>query len=287
MKQTVKAGLLFLCVFLIFGCSRKGLEPPKPAPYAAEESAVTADAAPAPQMMKARAAGASNAGTALADKKIVYRANLTIETTDLVGARDKVLSFMEEEKGILEYNEQNEQRFYFSIKIPAEQLTSFLDEIKAVGRVTYSSISSEDVTEQYIDTETRLESQKALLEKYRSYLPQAQDLKEILEVERQINTVTSELEQWEGRMKRLEKEIAYSSVTVNLRLPSYADKPDSSETMKELFLGIGKNLKIAFAYIGLGLIYGIAVGGPFLAAGLLIYFCIRAAKQKRKKKNRG
>lgn len=282
MKRFVKAGLFFLCIFIIFGCSRKAAET-SGAVYAAEEGAVTADAAPALQMKTARVAGASNAGTALADKKIVYRANLTIETTDLVGARDKVLSFMEEEKGILEYNEQNEQRFYFSIKIPAEQLTSFLDEIKAVGRVTYSSISSEDVTEQYIDTETRLESQKALLEKYRSYLPQAQDLKEILEVERQINTVTSELEQWEGRMKRLEKEIAYSSVTVNLRLPSYADKPDSSETMKELFLGIGKNLKIAFAYIGLGLIYGIAVGGPFLAA-LVIVLIVRAAKKKRRKK---
>lgn len=243
-----------------------------------------ADAAPAPQMMKARAAGASNAAAPVQDKKIVYRANLTIETADLVGARDKVLSFMEEGKGILEYNEQNEHRFYLSIKIPADGLTAFLDEVKAVGRVTYSSISSEDVTEQYIDTETRLASKRALLEKYRSYLPQAADLKEIMEVERQINTVTTELEQWESRMKRLEKEIAYSSVTVNLQLPSYVDKPDSSQTLKEKFLGIGKNLKVAFAYIGLGLIYGIAVGGPFILAALVIVLIVHAAKKKHKKK---
>lgn len=284
MKQTVKAGLLCLCAFLIFGCSQKAAEDAGSRSYAAEERAVTADAAPAPQMMKARANGVSGSVSPIQDKKIVYRANLTIETPDLVGARDKVLSFMEEGKGILEYNEQNEQRFYFSIRIPADGLTAFLDEVKAVGRVTYSSVSSEDVTEQYIDTETRLASKRALLEKYRSYLPQAADLKEIMEVERQINTVTSELEQWESRMKRLEKEIAYSSVTVNLQLPSYVDKPDSSQTLKESFLAIGKNLKTAFAYIGLGLIYGVAVGGPFLIAALLIFLCVRTVKRKRKRK---
>ena len=284
MKQTVKAGLFFLCFFLIFGCTQKTAEGSGNGTYAAEESAVMADAAPVPQMMKARTSGSANMTAPVQDKKIVYRANLTIETTDLVGARDKVLSFMEEEKGILEYNEQNEQRFYFSIKVPADQLTSFLDEVKAVGRVTYSSITSEDVTEQYIDTETRLAAKRALLEKYRSYLPQAADLKEIMEVERQINTVTSEIEQWEGRMKRLEKEIAYSSVTVNLQLPSYADRPDSSETLKELFLGIGKTQNMACANLGLGLLDGVAVGGPFLAAALLIKLCVRTAKRKRKRK---
>ena len=86
------------------------------------------------------------------------------------------------------------------------------------------------------------------------------------------------------RMKRLEKEIAYSSVTVNLQLPSYVDKPDSSQTLKEKFLGIGKNLKVAFAYIGLGLIYGIAVGGPFILAALVIVLIVHAAKKKHKKK---
>lgn len=285
MNNTLKF-LLLVLPMLLFSCLQKAQDSGNLYAESEEAGIVTADAAP---MMKARSLSGQGSGNSLPvqDKKIVYRADLTIETTDLVGARDKVLAFMDEGKGILEFNEQNEQRFYLSIKIPAEGLTEFLDEIKAVGRVTYSSISSEDVTEQYIDAETRLATKRALLEKYRSYLPQAADLKEIMEVERQINTVTSELEQWESRMKRLEKEIAYSSVTVNLLLPSYIDKPDASQTLKEMFLGIGKNLRIAFAYIGLGLIYFAAVCGPFIVLGLLIALSIRSVRHKRRKKKNG
>ena len=204
----------------------------------------------------------------------------------MVGTREKILDLTESENGILEYNEQNERQFYLSLKIPAEKFEEFLNEAKAVGRVIYSSISANDVTEQYIDTETRLASKRALLEKYQSYLPQAKDLKEILEVEAQINSVTTELEQWEGRLQRLEKEVAYSSVSVRLKLPTYVEKEDDAKTIADLFLSIGKNLRIAFAYIALGLIYVAAVGGPFIAAVVIIALCIRIARRKKRGKTK-
>ena len=235
-------------------------------------------------MMKAMRS--ANQSDAVPERKIVYRADLTIETTDLVGTREKILNLMETENGILEYNEQNEQQFYLSLKIPAEKFEEFLNEAKAVGRVIYSSISANDVTEQYIDTETRLASKRALLEKYQSYLPQAKDLKEILEVEAQINSVTTELEQWEGRLQRLEKEVAYSSVSVRLKLPTYVEKEDDAKTIADLFLSIGKNLRIAFAYIALGLIYIAAVGGPFIAAVVIIALCIRIVRRKKRGKTK-
>lgn len=251
-----------------------------------EESAAgfAADTAAAAPMMKA--ARSLNQAAAGVERKIVYRADLTIETTDLVGTREKILDLTESENGILEYNEQNERQFYLSLKIPAEKFEEFLDEAKTVGRVIYSSVSANDVTEQYIDTETRLASKRALLEKYQSYLPQAKDLKEILEVEAQINSVTTELEQWEGRLQRLEKEIAYSSVSVRLKLPAYIGKEDEAKTLSDLFLSIGKNLRTAFAYIALGLIYIAAVGGPFVAAAVVVALCVKAARRKKRRKTK-
>ena len=249
-----------------------------------EESAAgfAADTAAAAPMMKA--ARSLNQAAAGVERKIVYRADLTIETTDLVGTREKILDLTESENGILEYNEQNERQFYLSLKIPAEKFEEFLDEAKTVGRVIYSSVSANDVTEQYIDTETRLASKRALLEKYQSYLPQAKDLKEILEVEAQINSVTTELEQWEGRLQR--KEIAYSSVSVRLKLPAYIGKEDETKTLSDLFLSIGKNLRTAFAYIALGLIYIAAVGGPFIAAAVVVALCVKAARRKKRRKTK-
>lgn len=283
MNGFLRKAIVIAAVGAFLSCSAAGQTETESAVAEEYSAGFAADAAAAPMMKAMRSANQSDA---VPERKIVYRADLTIETTDLVGTREKILNLMETENGILEYNEQNEQQFYLSLKIPAEKFEEFLNEAKAVGRVIYSSISANDVTEQYIDTETRLASKRALLEKYQSYLPQAKDLKEILEVEAQINSVTTELEQWEGRLQRLEKEVAYSSVSVRLKLPTYVEKEDDAKTIADLFLSIGKNLRIAFAYIALGLIYVAAVGGPFIAAVVIIALCIRIVRRKKREKTK-
>ena len=283
MNGFLRKAIVIAAVGAFLSCSAAGQTETESAVAEEYSAGFAADAAAAPMMKAMRSANQSDA---VPERKIVYRADLTIETTDLVGTREKILNLMETENGILEYNEQNEQQFYLSLKIPAEKFEEFLNEAKAVGRVIYSSILANDVTEQYIDTETRLASKRALLEKYQSYLPQAKDLKEILEVEAQINSVTTELEQWEGRLQRLEKEVAYSSVSVRLKLPTYVEKEDDVKTIADLFLSIGKNLRIAFAYIALGLIYIAAVGGPFIAAVVIIALCIRIVRRKRRGKTK-
>lgn len=283
MNGFLRKAIVIAAVGAFLSCSAAGQTETESAVAEEYSAGFAADAAAAPMMKAMRSANQSDA---VPERKIVYRADLTIETTDLVGTREKIINLMETENGILEYNEQNEQQFYLSLKIPAEKFEEFLNEAKAVGRVIYSSISANDVTEQYIDTETRLASKRALLEKYQSYLPQAKDLKEILEVEAQINSVTTELEQWEGRLQRLEKEVAYSSVSVRLKLPTYVEKEDDAKTIADLFLSIGKNLRIAFAYIALGLIYIAAVGGPFIAAVVIIALCIRIVRRKKRGKTK-
>ena len=283
MNGFLRKAIVIAAVGAFLSCSAAGQTETESAVAEEYSAGFAADAAAAPMMKAMRSANQSDA---VPERKIVYRADLTIETTDLVGTREKILDLTESENGILEYNEQNEQQFYLSLKIPAEKFEEFLNEAKAVGRVIYSSISANDVTEQYIDTETRLASKRALLEKYQSYLPQAKDLKEILEVEAQINSVTTELEQWEGRLQRLEKEVAYSSVSVRLKLPTYVEKEDDAKTIADLFLSIGKNLRIAFAYIALGLIYIAAVGGPFIAAVVIIALCIRIVRRKKRGKTK-
>lgn len=283
MNGFLRKAIVIAAVGAFLSCSVAGQTETESAVAEEYSAGFAADAAAVPMMKAMRSANQSDA---VPERKIVYRADLTIETTDLVGTREKILNLMETENGILEYNEQNEQQFYLSLKIPAEKFEEFLNEAKAVGRVIYSSISANDVTEQYIDTETRLASKRALLEKYQSYLPQAKDLKEILEVEAQINSVTTELEQWEGRLQRLEKEVAYSSVSVRLKLPTYVEKEDDAKTIADLFLSIGKNLRIAFAYIALGLIYIAAVGGPFIAVVVIIALCIRIVRRKKRRKTK-
>ena len=86
-------------ILTVSGCSaagRFGSEGGVTEESAAEFAADTAAAAP---MMKA--ARSLNQAADGVERKIVYRADLTIETTDLVGTREKILDLTESENGIL------------------------------------------------------------------------------------------------------------------------------------------------------------------------------------------
>lgn len=280
MKGLFKGILFFVIFTLISSCivqdgKFKGA-------FSTTEESVAMDAAPV--TMKGRSFNSNSSIQVPTEKKMVYRAQLTIETTDLVGSRDKIFGLLDEKKGLLDHNDQNEERFQLNLKIPAEEFTPFIDEVKAIGRILNSSITATDVTEQYIDTESRIQSKRALLEKYQSYLPQAKDLNEIMEVERQINNATAELEQWEGRMKRLENDIQYSQITIFLQLPEYETKESVKEILDRIYPNIGHNLGVVFTFIGLGIIYIVAVAGPFVLVSLLILGIVKLIKKKKRKK---
>ena len=122
MNGFLRKAIVIAAVGAFLSCSAAGQTETESAVAEEYSAGFAADAAAAPMMKAMRSANQSDA---VPERKIVYRADLTIETTDLVGTREKILNLMETENGILEYNEQNEQQFYLSLKIPAEKFEEF------------------------------------------------------------------------------------------------------------------------------------------------------------------
>jgi hypothetical protein len=119
-----------------------------------------------------------------------------------------------------------------TIRVKSEHFTSLMEELKGQGEfVKNVSVSSDDVTEQYIDVTSRLKTKKEVRERYVDILKnKTGKISEVLEAEEAIRKITEEIEAKEGQLRYLEDKIKYS--TINLRIyekVTFRDEPDSYE----------------------------------------------------------
>src|SRR5919202_523761 len=106
-------------------------------------------------------------------------------------------------------------------RVPAAQFDAAMKEIRAVGsRVTAEKITGQDVTEEYIDLEARLRTQRALEAQLLDITKQARQVSDAITVERELTNVRTEIERVEGRRRFLENQSSLSTINVTLRPPA-------------------------------------------------------------------
>ncbi|NJM93887.1 MAG: DUF4349 domain-containing protein [Cytophagales bacterium] len=121
-----------------------------------------------------------------------------------------------------------EIRYQLSIKVPATAYDSLylgLSTLAAHLDHRYSNV--EDVTERYYDLKTRIRNKKALEQRYLDLLNKAVVMKDMLEIEAQLNQVRTEVEQLEGQFNYLSQQVAFSTIQLSFYevLPYAYDKP--------------------------------------------------------------
>jgi hypothetical protein len=101
-----------------------------------------------------------------------------------------------------------------TIRVPRGAFDEAIRRIGLTGDVVHKEISAEDVTDKYVDMESRLRNAKAMRDRLQDLLQRAQ-VKEALEIQVQLGKVTEEIEVLEGQLKLMRDKIAYSSIAVN------------------------------------------------------------------------
>jgi hypothetical protein len=105
-------------------------------------------------------------------------------------------------------------------RVPSNEFGSALEEIKKLaGNIPEARITSEDVTEDFIDLEARIKTQKALELQFLEIMKQATEVADALEVQRQLAEVRTDIEKLEGRKRFLENRSSLSTITVNIQAP--------------------------------------------------------------------
>jgi hypothetical protein len=165
-----------------------------------------------------------------ADRKIIRNADITIEVPSTTNAQHEVTSIAEAHGGFVVTSEAKQREsndpaqrtldIKLVVRIPSNQFGRAFDEIKKLaGNTPAEQVTSQDVTEDFIDLEARIKTQKALEVQFLEIMRQAHKIEDALEVQRQIAEVRTEIEKLEGRKRFLENRSSLSTINVNIQTP--------------------------------------------------------------------
>jgi len=165
-----------------------------------------------------------------ADRKIIRNANLTMEVNSTIDSQHKVASIAESHGGFVVTSESKQRDnsdpnkrtldIKLVVRVPADRFGAALDAIRGLANnLREENVTGQDVTEEFIDLEARIRTQKALELQFLEIMKQARKVEDALEVQRQIADVRTEIEKLEGRKRFLENRASLSTITVNLEAP--------------------------------------------------------------------
>lgn len=193
------------------------------------------------------------------DKKIIKNATLQLEVKEgnnfYALLREKVKNL----GGYIAQEEQTETAYKMEntlvIKVPVDQFDNALVQLsEKAEKVHERKISSQDVTTEFVDTRSRMESKKQVRLRYLDLLKQARNMEEILQVQSEINGIQEEIESAAGRVEYLGHAAAYSTINLTYfqvlnasaadnSTPSYGKRillsfKEGGAWLSELFIGL-------------------------------------------------
>lgn len=108
------------------------------------------------------------------------------------------------------------------IRMSPEKFEEIFAALKAVGRVESENVKAADVTAEYVDTEARIHSLKITEERLRELIANksfVDKIASLLEVERELNRVRTEIEKFEGQLRLMADRVALSTIVLTIREP--------------------------------------------------------------------
>ncbi|MCG2610418.1 DUF4349 domain-containing protein [Flavobacterium sp. SM15] len=168
--------------------------------------------------------------------KIIRTATLRFETPDLNASFYSIQKEILKHKATIQNDDsgKNYESAYrnITVRIPSASFEVFIAAIsQGVKHFDRKEISAQDVTEEYIDVQARLNAKRVLEKRYFELLNKATKVSEMLEIEKELSAIREEIEAKEGRLKYLQNQVSLSTV----HLEMYTNNPSESGAMVSYF----------------------------------------------------
>ncbi len=260
-----------------------------------ESFSLQADTEPELRSMLAMTAGAgADTGAAMKsrnmteEKKIIRNARLTIQTQRFDWSLDTLKRACEQQGGWIESSSESLnsstglRTASLTLRIPQNELDAYLDGAEALGRITSRSESAEDVTASYQDTQARLDTQLALMERLQALITASADLSDLLALESQIADTQYQIDNLTRSLNRTDRQVAYSTVTVALREEKTVELTDDTVTFGERLLSAVQVGAQAFVgFLGDAVVFLVAAL-PFIVIVGVIALIVIVIKRRKK-----
>lgn len=105
---------------------------------------------------------------------------------------------------------------YLQVKIESIHFESFMDYAKDLGRIKNTNVSSNDITNQYRDTVSRIKNLEITQQRLRDLLKESQSVEETLQIERELTRIRGQLDQLEGNIKNWDRLSQFSTINIHL-----------------------------------------------------------------------
>jgi hypothetical protein len=317
MKKKIKAVCLLgmACIILIAACApapskstvlKEQAAAPMPAeialpPVEAPVSQVEADVANS-------VSGALNSGAPANGQKIIKNAEIDLLVKDTDIAIDRITQIVGDVRGYIvsskswfeTINGENMKSATITLGVPVDEFELVLRRLREIAiQVNNETASGQDVSEEYVNLQSNLDSLRATRERIKSFLDKATTVEEALKVNDQLLSIDKQIDEITGRMNYLSAKASFSSITITLHpkveektpTPTYTPTPTSTPTPWNpgtTFNKAGRSL--GSAYRGLGtmaiwlFVVVIPVLLPFILVGWgIIWGITKLARRKSKK----
>ena len=178
-------------------------------------------------------------------------------------------------------NQSGKKQGTLTIRVQADKYDALLSELAKTGKVMSQNITGRDVTEEYVDAEARLKTQRELETRLLQLLAEkTANLTAVVEVEQKLANVRENIEKTEGRMRMLKDQASFSTITLSIYEPAILNT-SSGGFFYELERGFEKGLT-GFTKVLAGIITFVIAMAPILAIlGFIVYIVIRVIKKRK------
>ena len=194
----------------------------------------------------------TSGGNVQTGQKLIRRVNIDAETEDLEALLPGLTAKITQLNGYIENQELYNGSSYASyrnrsanltIRIPADQLDNFLQQVKDVSNVVSYNESQEDVTLTYVSTESRVKALETEQERLLELLSKAENMSDLLEIEARLTDVRYELENVTSQLRVLANKVDYATVNLYISQVKVYTEVEEQTVWQRIGSGFKKNLK--------------------------------------------
>lgn len=231
----------------------------------------------------------------LAGRKLIRNVHMSVETDSFDALLSGISSRIAELGGYIEQsdisgeqtnyrNEPIPRDAYLTARIPSAKLDSFVDFVSTDGNVTNKSESTQDVTLQYSDIESKKKSLTIEQDRIWALLEKADTLESVIALEQRLSEIRYELESMESQLRLYDNQVDYSTVTLSIHEVTVFT-PTAPETIgQRISSGFQKSLENVADFC-VNLIVGIAATSPiWIPVGILALILFFVYKRRTWKK---
>lgn len=285
--------VLLMLLSLLAGCGAESNT------TAAMDYAVEAPAEMAGMTNGSLADSGSGGSTALPEsRKWIITVDMSAETEDLdalLAALDEKITELDgyvEDQSIYNGSTYSSRRYRsasLTVRIPAEDVDKFTQNVEGIANVVRKNKNQEDVTLSYVATESRVTALQTEETRLLELMEQAQTMADLLEIEARLTDVRYELERYTSQLRTYDNQIDYATIYLDIEeVQEYTPVAEKTtwERIRDGFLSSLKGLKDGvveiFVWVLVNLpylvVYGVIIGG-------IVLLVKRMKKRRAAKKN--